>query len=103
LGYKTVVKKPLLYEHHKVWRKQYVEGNQNTDWKKVIFTDSKYWTFQFSYRNNMKKEWVELSDKPLKFVPKDKKQVHAYGGISYYGQTDLVFLSGTSSYTSPFR
>ena len=35
----------------------------------------------------MKKSWVELSEKPMKYVPKDKKQIHAYGGISYYGKT----------------
>lgn len=51
----------------------------------------------------MKKAWVEFSDQPLKFVPKDKKQVHAYGGITYYGQTELIFVSGTSAYKSPFR
>ena len=50
----------------------------------------------------MKKSWVELSEKPMKYVPKDKKQIHAYGGISYYGKTQLVFVSGTSQYKSPF-
>ncbi len=68
-----------------------------------MYTDSKYWIYQFSNRNNMKKAWVKVQNKPLKYVPKDKKQIHAYGGITYYGLTDLVMVSGTSQYDSPFR
>ena len=73
LGYKTVIRKPLLHEHHKLRRVQFAEDNKDMDFKKVAFTDSKYWVFQFSNRNNMKKAWVDVRDKPLKYVPKDKK------------------------------
>ncbi len=61
-----------------------------------MYTDSKYWIYQFSNRNNMKKAWVKVQNKPLKYVPKGKKQIHAYGGITYYGLTDLMMVSGTS-------
>lgn len=43
-----------------------------------------------------KKAWVRHSSQPLRYTAKEKYQVHAYAGISYYGKTSLVFATGTT-------
>jgi hypothetical protein len=45
-----------------------------------------------------KKAWVTHSSKPLRYTAKEKYQVHAYAGISYYGKTSLIFVTGTTGH-----
>lgn len=73
------------------------------DWKRVMFTDSKYWTFQFSNRGNAKKAWVDSKAKPIKYTAKDKHQLHAYAGITYYGATSLIFVSVSNGHSRSTR
>lgn len=69
------------------------------DWKRVVFTDSKYWYYQYSDSARNKKTWAKASETPKIQVGKQKSAVHAYAGISYHGQTNLLFVSGTTGYT----
>lgn len=69
----------------------------------MLFTDSKYWTYQFSNRASGKKAWVTHTSKPLRHVAKEKYQVHAYAGISYYGKTSLIFVTGTTGHYNSSR
>ena len=40
--------------------------NKNLNWKRVIFTDSKIFTWRFSNRAAAKKVWIDKNLKPVR-------------------------------------
>lgn len=77
-------------------RLKFREDNLDLDWTRVVFTDSKYWVFQFSTSPRCGKVWCKQDAKPTGMVSKTKHQVHAYAGLTYYGVTPLFFVTGTT-------
>ncbi len=47
LKYKKVLKKPLLTESHKQRRLAFAHQHTNLEWRRVMFTDSKYFNYYF--------------------------------------------------------
>ena len=48
LTYKKVTKKPLLTTSHQYQRLEFAYKNKHMNWKRVMFTDSKY--FYYTYQ-----------------------------------------------------
>jgi transposase len=85
------------------WAEKHIE--ENLDWKRVIFTDSKI------FRGGMSPAQVK---KLMAWAPKGQKkriatkkhasyQVHVYGGISFYGATSLHIVTGTTGVQSKYK
>lgn len=66
--------------------------NKNTDWKKVIFTDSKY----FWASKEGVKGWYEKGQRPESVYERHSAKVHVYLGVCHYGVTEPIFASGSS-------
>jgi hypothetical protein len=74
----------------------FAQCNLAVDWRKVVFTDSKYFTYHYSDKASNSRIWCKLSEKPKAQVQKARMQVHAYAGLSFYGVTPLFVATGTS-------
>lgn len=92
---------PMLKLAHKAARVQFAEQNRSRDWSKVMFSDSKYFTLHSSSRREG--QW-QLSSAPRQAVgqPKHSPSVHVYMGVTAFGATSLVPVSGGSRTNSTF-
>jgi transposase len=82
--------KPLVTNQVRQRRLRFVRMYRNTDWRHVLFTDEK--TFQLFGRPNRQNDIIwETSAANVTGTPsvKHSAKVHVWGGISYYGKTDL--------------
>jgi len=70
LRYKSVSKKPFLTQRQKDERIAFAVKNKKRLWKHVLFTDSKYFVYQFSTGTRAKKVWCSLQDRPVSEVTK---------------------------------
>ncbi len=68
-------------------RVSFCKKNLNRDYRKIAYSDSKYFVFTFSNGTSARKAWVGKDERPVSYLAKIKEQVHAYAAITYYGQT----------------
>ena len=61
-----------------------------------MFTDSKYFHFQYQPSGNQQAVWCRREQQPVRHTTRRSQKVHVYGGISIYGVTPLFFVEGTS-------
>jgi hypothetical protein len=97
-----VTNKPLLSKKQKAARVDFARKYIGTNWQRVVFTDSKYWVYQYSDSASIKRKWVSKGEVPIIHKSKKKLQLHAYAGISYEGVTPLFAVSGTTGHKQSY-
>ena len=93
---------PMLSEEQMQKRVAFATANRSTRWKKVMFTDSKYFYLAQLAGRKGPKRWVLAGSKPVQAVVKFPSKVHVYAGVSFYGKTKLHFATGTTGLRSVF-
>lgn len=96
LKYTKVQKKPLLTCTHASHRLEFASKYRQLNWKRVMFTDSKYYHYIYQPSGRQTAIWCRKGDKPTMPTTRRVQKVHVYAGISYYGVTPLFFVQGTS-------
>lgn len=93
-------KVPLLTQKHKQTRVSFAVKHTDlkTDFRKVMFTDSKI----FCLSSLGGKRWYLKGARPEVPMPKNPTKVHVYLGVTYYGPTRPVFVTGGGSQKSSF-
>jgi transposase len=86
-------------------RVQFCKDNYRTAWRGVLITDSTMIYSKPSYRNKAARRhgWKLRGRKPV--VPSNTAPVfkaHVYAGVSFYGKTPLVFVTGTHGVKSKY-
>ena len=71
-------------------------GDGKTDFRGVMFTDSKIFVLDKSGGNI----WYMAGKRPTKAVPKSSLKVHVYYGVTCFGPTEPVFVTGGGSQKS---
>ena len=66
------------------------------NWKRVMFTDSKYFYYTYQPTGRQSAVWCKFGDKPTMPTIKKSKKVHVYAGLTAFGVTPLFFVEGTS-------
>lgn len=91
-------KKGLTQQNRKA-RVKFAEANKRTAWRRVLFTDRCKFYFRFPGTRVQPTRWVLRSKRHEAgvFKPNKPQAYNVYGGISYYGTTQLVPVTGTSS------
>ena len=103
LTYRTLRSKMYLRAQNIPKRLAFAENNRTRQWRNVMFIDSKYFVMRHSDPKQKRLKVWAMSDWSTTIpVCRGSVQVHAYGGITRYGQTDLVFVTGTSKQKSPY-
>lgn len=75
---------PMLTNNQMQKRVEWAREHLEDDWEKTIFTDET--AFQL-FRNTIKR-WYKGA-RPVKFIPKDRTKVFAWGGFCASGKTSL--------------
>jgi hypothetical protein len=94
-GLKPIVRqrKPLLTNDHKRRRMAFVRKYKKQDWRVVLFTDEK--TFTLFGNNSHEVIWAEsAADVPPQSRVKHPAKLHVWGGVSFYGKTQLFIFQG---------
>lgn len=98
--YRCVKKCPLLTDLQKLKRVQFSKTNRRRAWKGVMFTDSSLFLL-FPLRSaHALRAWGRNGSRRMAHLPKHCGGVHAYMGVTYYGCTDLIFVTGTAGQKS---
>lgn len=71
-------------------------GDGNTDFRGVMFTDSKIFVLDKSGGNI----WYVGGKRPTSALPKSSLKVHVYYGVTQFGPTEPVFVTGGGSQKS---
>ena len=83
-------------------RLAFVEANQGRDWDKVLFTDRKKFHLSYPGSSVRPARWVEGDEEDAVPRPNNPSCVNVYGGITRWGTTDLIMVTGTSKYASSY-
>lgn len=89
LDEKQKVKRVAFAQHH---------VQHKTDWKSVMFTDSKI----FLKDRLGSRFWYEKGSQPVVQLPLHSIKVHVYFGVTYYGPTKPIFVTCYGSQVSDF-
>jgi transposase len=71
-------------------------GDGKTDFRGVMFTDSKIFVLDKAGG----KIWYVGGERPTSALPKSSLKVHVYYGVTFYGPTEPVFVTGGGSQKS---
>ena len=86
---------PLLTPPHRQARVAWSEQNADTDFRGIMFTDSKY--FRCWPLRERAGAWQHKSDpRPTAPQPKHGPALHVYMGVTAYGATGLIAVTGGS-------
>lgn len=104
-AYQPVKVVPKLDEEAKMKRVGCVEQHIHFDWSKVLFTDSKIFRgIIMPAQAKKERAWASSGQVPRVQARKYASyQVHVYGGISIYGDTDLHIVTGTTGVQSLYK
>ena len=84
---------PLLTPPHREARVAWSEQNADTDFRGIMFTDSKY--FRCWPLRERARAWQHKSDpRPTAPQPKHGPVLHVYMGVTAYGATGLIAVTG---------
>lgn len=83
-------------------RLRFVEGNMRRNWDRVMFTDRKKFHFTFPGQSVSRVRWRESGEEDAVPRPNKPSCLNVYGGITRWGTTDLIIVSGTTGYKSKF-
>lgn len=103
MKYKPPIRVPLISKHHRDARVKFCNHNRRRAFKGVMFTDSKYFQMHALKGTNKLRRWEHKANgRRQHATPKSTLCVHAYMGVTYFGVTPLVFVTGTSNQKSAF-
>ena len=86
-------RRPLLTDANKARRVAFARKFRHQNWKQVLFSDEK--TFElFATAHNQYIWAVAPDDVPGQPTVKHPPKLHVWGGISYYGKTELYVFTG---------
>lgn len=103
LKYRKPSKKPLLTAHQKTNRVKFCKKHKKTAWRGFMFTASKYFYLYPVRGGSRLASWSEPGSASDEYeVPKYSEAVHVYMGVTFFGTTRLVFVTGTSKQPSEF-
>lgn len=88
----------LISQKNKVARVAFAtkHGSGRTDFRKVMFTDSKIFVLDKAGG----KVWYMEGSRPTVCLPKTSIKVHVYYGVTYFGATKPIFVTGGGSQRS---
>lgn len=89
---------PILTSATKKRRVAFSRQQHDTD--SIMAIDSTYLTLSSSQRR--RKKWVRKGTKPVACKPVKGKQLHVYGGITKYGVTRLIRVTGTTGHPKKY-
>jgi hypothetical protein len=75
-------------------------SRQQHDSNSIMAIDSTYLTLSSSQRR--RKKWVRKGTKPVACKPIKGKQLHVYGGITKYGVTRLIRVTGSTGHPKKY-
>lgn len=87
-------KVPFLTERHKASRIQFCKKRSRTRWGGVMFTDSKIFLLQPTQSSRGQRVWYWQCERPTAAVMKKSQGLHVYLGVTKYGVTSPVFVTG---------
>lgn len=90
----SVDQQPLLSQQTKQRRLAFCQQQHDSD--TLVAVDSTYLTLSAQWRR--RKMWVRKGTKPVVNKPNKSQQLHVYAGISKYGVTPLIRVTGTSGH-----
>ena len=93
---------PFIQPHHAAARVAFAKKNAKRAWRGVMFTDSKYFLLHPVKKGRGIKVWLNPNLANAQPLPKHSSAVHCYMGVTYFGTTNLIFVTGTTGYKSPF-
>jgi len=77
-------------------RVKFAKNHYRTSWKGVMFTDSKIFPLRPSIHSAKLKYWAPKGSHVFQECSRDGRKVHVYGGATYFGLTDLYFVTPTT-------
>ena len=83
-------------------RLDFVEANQGKNWYKVMFTDRKKFHLSYPGSSVRQARWREGDEEDAVPLPNHPSCVNVYGGITRWGTTDLIMVTGTSNHASSY-
>ena len=87
--------KPVLNAAHKARRLRFAAKYRRLNWRQVLFSDEK--TFELFARPHNQYIWSKsAADVPANPTVKHPPKLHVWGGMSYYGKTELYFFTGNT-------
>eukprot|EP00976_Prorocentrum_cordatum_P104950 1194094-Prorocentrum_minimum.AAC.1 len=90
--YPSPIKRRRLTEKHKLKRHAFAKRFHSVSpWSKCVFTDTTYIAVGM-----VGKRWVVAGDENVQTYDKYPSKVHVYAGVSCYGRTDVLFVTGTT-------
>ena len=72
ISYKSAYKRPYLTKDMKSKRVQFCKAHRARDWKKVVFSDSKIWVYDFLNSKSEQKVWAKKHERPVRECIKKK-------------------------------
>jgi DDE superfamily endonuclease len=91
--------KSFLTDAHKARRLRFAAKYRRQNWRLVLFSDEK--TFElFAHPHNQYVWSTSAENVPVNPTVKHPPKLHVWGGISYYGKTELYVFTGNMD--SPF-
>lgn len=93
-----VDQQPLLSQKTKEHRLAFCQQQHDPD--SLVAVDSTYLTLSAQWRR--RKMWVMKGTKPVLSKPNKSQQLHVYAGISKYGVTQLIRVTGTSGHPKKY-
>ena len=100
--YTTAVFQPNLSAAHRAARCIFAANNANTNWARVMFTDSKYFQLHPPKKGRAMRSWTPAGQRRVLPAIRNSQQVHVYAGVTQFGVTKLLFVTGTTGQASPF-
>ena len=83
-------------------RLKFVKANQGRDWDRIMFTDRKKFHLTYPGSSVRPVRWREGDEDDAVPRPDHPSCVNVYGGITRWGTTDLIMVTGTSKYASSY-
>jgi hypothetical protein len=93
-----VQQQPILTSATKQKRIAFCQQHHDSD--RIIAIDSTILTLSSTLRR--RKKWVEKGTKPVACKPVKGKQLHVYAGVTKYGVTHLIRVTGTTGHPTKY-
>ena len=89
-------RKPRLTENHRVKRLQYAHKHLTRQWVNALFVDETAIELTSAPNSQTQGQWAYSRD-DVPVLPKDKHptKISVFGGIAYYGRSELVLIEET--------
>ena len=101
-SFRTIRRVPELTAAHRAARIVFSQKHAQLDWNGVMFSDSKYFTLSGGGRRRGKWQHSDLP-RPTAGKRKHEAALHVYMGVTAYGATRLIKVTGGSTPNQKYR